>query len=144
MIRTPVMAIMILLLLAMIAGLAGNFYLSNQGTHVQSSYLAYANQIKTLSQEVAKHAVSASRGEAGAFPLLNASKNNLDSVSADLNDGDPRANLPPSPAGSTAQLNRVRSLWSEMKVNVDIITAQQDSIVVLRDISVDLSDEPSY
>lgn len=125
MMRNPVVAVMVILLLVMIAGLAGNFYLAGQSSQQQNLYLGAANQIKILSQQVANHSVSASSGEMSAFAALSESSNQLDRAIASL--------------PGSSELRAVSAQWNDMKTNVDIIVGHQNEVLVLRDISGDLA-----
>jgi twitching motility protein PilJ len=125
MIRNPMVVTMLVLLLVMVAGLGGNFYMADQATQQQNQYMETASQIKTLSQEVAKHSVSASSGEMSAFSGLSSSSSQLDGAIASL--------------PSSSELGQVSALWADMKSNVDIIAGQQKEVIVLRDISADLA-----
>ena len=129
-IRSPLIAIMVVLLLVLMIGLVGNFFLAGQATQQQALVSGYANEVKVLSQEVAKHSVSASSGEINAFSLLGDSKNQLDNMIANLNGID---------SSTSDELNQVGSLWNGMKTNVDIILDYQSGVLVLRDISSDLA-----
>jgi len=125
MMRSPLVAIMIVLLFVMIAGLVGNFYFASQVSQQQSLFRANAYEIKMLSQQVARDSVSASSGEMSAFVELVESSNQLAKAIR---------NMP-----SSSELDKVRSLWMDMKSNVDIVAGYQNELVVLRDTSSDLA-----
>ena len=56
--QNPVIAIMVVVLFVLIGGFAGNYYFINQDSRQTSGYLGYANKLKVLSQEIAKHAIA--------------------------------------------------------------------------------------
>ncbi len=138
MFRNPVIAIMVILLVVLIAGFAGNYYLVEQDTRRTGAYLLYTNEIKVLSQEIAKHSVSAANGNVAVFPLLAEARNRFDTAIGYLRGGNPVAGLPASPAASQAQLSKLASLWSEMKSAVDVILGNQEALLGLRDVTSDL------
>ncbi|MBQ74341.1 MAG: chemotaxis protein [Gammaproteobacteria bacterium] len=137
--KNPVIPIMVVVLLALIAGFAGNYYFVRQDSVQLSGYLGYANKLKVLSQEIAKHALSASQGNAAIYPTLTESKNQFDSELGFLRNGNPVANLPASDAASQGQLRDIATLWGDIKANVDVILANKEALMYLRDISADLS-----
>ncbi len=137
--RNPLIAIMVVLLLVSIAGFAGNYYFANQNAGQKSGYLRYANELKVLSQEIAKHSVSAAQGDVAIFPVLAQTKNKFEKNLNSLKNGDPVQGLPPSPVAAQDQLNKISSLWEDMKRDVDLILSNQDAVMYLRDMSADLT-----
>ena len=137
--QNPVVAIMVVVLFVLTAGFAGNYYLISQDSQQTSGYLGYANNLKVLSQEIAKHAVSASQGNVANYPALTESKNQFDTELGFLRNGSPVTNLPASSARSQVQLREITDVWGKVKTNVNVILENQESVMYLRDISVDLS-----
>ena len=95
--QNPVIAIMVVVLFILTAGFASNYYLINQDSQQTSGYLGYANKLKVLSQEIAKHAVSVSQGNVANYPALAESKDQFDTELGFLRNGNPVTNLPASP-----------------------------------------------
>jgi twitching motility protein PilJ len=137
--RNPLITTMVLLLFVMIAGIAGSYYLANQDAKRKSGYLGYANELKVLSQEIAKHASKVTHGNPAVFPLLTESKDQFDENLGYLKNGNPATKLPPSDSDSQSQLNKIASLWSDMKRQVDVIVSNQEASLYLRDLSADLA-----
>jgi len=137
--QNPVIAMMVVVLFILTAGFVSNYYLIHQDSQQTSDYLGYANKLKVLSQEIAKHAVSASQGNVANYPALTESKNQFDTELGFLRNGNPVTNLPASSARSQILLDEITALWGEMKTNVDILLANQEAVIYLRDISADLS-----
>lgn len=130
---------MVILLCVMITGFAGRYFLVNLETQRKGYYIGYANQLKVLSQEIAKHAASAALGNIAIFPLLTDAKDQFEFKLAYLKKGNSAISLPPSPAASLEELNKISALWVEMTTYIDLILKNQEALVHLRDISADLS-----
>ncbi len=137
--RNPLIAIMVLLLFVMIAGFAGNYYLVNQDTQRKSAYLGYANQLKVLSQEIAKHAAKAAQGNPAIFPMLIQAKNQFETNLGYLRNGNPQVRLPASDASSQDQLTKITALWGDLKMQIDLVVSNQDAGSYLKDITADLA-----
>lgn len=137
--RNPLIAIMAMFLFVIIAGFAANFHFVNQDAQRKGDYLGYANELKALSQEIAKHAANAAQGNITNSPVLTEARNQFNTNLGYLRNGNPNANLPPSAAASQGQLNKITKLWAEMKANIDLILDNQEASAYLRDVSADLA-----
>jgi hypothetical protein len=73
-IRNPLIATMVILLIVMIASFASNYYFINQESLRKSSYLGYSSELKVLSHEIAKHSASASHGNIDSLDILNTAR----------------------------------------------------------------------
>ena len=137
--QNPVIAIMFVILFILTAGFAANYYFINRDSQQTSGYLGYANQLKVLSQEITKHALSASQGYVGIAEDLMQSKRQFDIELGFLRDGNLVADLPASSPRSQNLLSKISDVWDDMKTNVDVILANQEAVMSLRDLSADLS-----
>ena len=138
-IRNPLIATMVILLIVMITGFSTNYYFINQEAQRKSSYLGYTSELKVLSQEIAKHAASASQGNIDSLPVLTTAQSKFDTNLGYLINGNPLVNLPPSDRDSQNELGKVAILWVEMKANVEMILANRKVLTYLQDNYADLS-----
>ena len=127
-------------LVALLVGGAGvNYYLVAKEARTTSAYLGYANELRTLSQEVAKNSKAAAQGQTAIFGVLAENRSNIDAILGYLINGNQMLDLPASPAAIKTQLDRASALWSETRKQIDVILNNRDAIVSLRDISGDLA-----
>jgi twitching motility protein PilJ len=138
-IRNPLIATMVILLIVMITGFSSNYYFINQEAQRKSSYIGYASELKVLSQEIAKHAARSSQGNIDSLPVLTRAKGEFDTNLGYLVNGNPIINLPPSDRDSQNRLRKITSLWVEMKANVDMILANRKVLTYLQNNYTDLS-----
>ena len=124
---------MIALLLLLIMGFVGNSYLNNIGSGARVSHVEHANQLKVISQEIAKHAVSASQGNANGFGSLANQKSEFESHLNALKNGG--ANAPSAPAAAQARVSEVSDLWEDMSAQVDVILTNRDALIYLKETS---------
>ncbi len=137
--KKPLIAGLIVILVVLIAGFGGNFYMGQQSAYRSGIYLELSNNLKVISQEIAKNAATAVQGQLAIFPVLAGNKDAFDSHLGQLLRGDPVRNLPASNSAAQAELAKIESLWSEAKVRVDVILANRDALVYLRDVGGDLA-----
>jgi len=138
-IRNPLIATMVILLIVMITGFSSNYYFINQQAQRKSSYVGYTSELKALSQEIAKHAASASQGNIDSLSALTKAKGEFDTNLGYLVNGNPLVNLPPSDRDSQNQLTKVTNFWVGMKANVNMIMANRKVLTHLQDNYTDLS-----
>jgi twitching motility protein PilJ len=137
-IKNPVIAGLVALLILLVAGFGANFYFVNGESQRSDGYLRYANELKVLSQQVAKNGTAASAGQMDAYDALSTNKNRLDTNFGYLRDGNPLEGLPASIDAAKSALETVQAQWDTVKVQVDIILGNRESMVYLRDLSSDL------
>ena len=76
--RSPLISVLAFILVLLVGGFAANFYLVNANISRRDTYLQYANQLKVLSQQIAKDATAAAEGQKGAFDVLAGSRTQFD------------------------------------------------------------------
>lgn len=138
-IKNPTIASLVLVLALLIAGYAANFYFVNRDSQRVDAYLRYAAELKVISQEVAKNAAAAASGQTEAFDALSRNRNRFDTNFGYLRDGNPLAGVPASPGAASTSLSGINTLWEEARSNIDVILANREAMVYLRDVSGDLS-----
>jgi len=138
-IRSPLIVTMVILLILMITGFAGNYYFINQGAQRMGNYLGYTGQLKVLSQEIAKQATSVAHGNIEGLSVLTNAIGQFETNLGYLRNGSPLVNMPPSGRESQVQLKKVVSLWAEMKADVELILGNREALVYLQDNSTDLA-----
>lgn len=138
-IRSPLIVTMVILLILMITGFAGNYYFINQGAQRTGNYLGYTGQLKVLSQEIAKQATSVAHGNIEGLSVLTKAIGQFETNLGYLINGSPLVNMPPSGRESQVQLKKVIRLWSEMKDDVELILGNREALVYLQDNSTDLA-----
>ncbi len=92
-------------------------------------YIIRSEEQRVVSQEIAKSALSAAAGSKEAFTQLRESRDKFERLMAELKQGDPTVNLPPSPAPVAAQLRAVENAWLELRQNADDILSNRDAIL---------------
>ena len=137
--RNPLIAVLVLLLFVAIAGFAANFFLVNQDTQRKNEYIGTANQLKALSQEIARHAAGASAGNVALFPMLGDAKNAFETNLGYLENGNPLTGLPATSGSADQPLTILSGLWQGTGTQVDMILANQEAIARLRDIAADMT-----
>ena len=133
-----VLAGMVALLVLLILGFAGNFYLQNSGGS-QNGHIEHANELKVISQKIAKHTASAALGNTSVFRALTDDRADFESHLNMLRNGDPGSGLAPAPAGAGASLNQISSLWSDLVARVEVIVNNQDALSYLKETSADMN-----
>ncbi|MCB1645336.1 MAG: type IV pili methyl-accepting chemotaxis transducer N-terminal domain-containing protein [Pseudomonadales bacterium] len=137
--RDPKISGMVVLLLLLVAGYVANYFFVSQDATRSAAYLRQANNLKVLSQEIAKNSSEAAGGQVQIFPLLMENRSQFDDYLGYLKNGNLTSGLPASPEAQQSILNRVTSLWSETRTNIDVILGNRDALVSIRDMSGDLA-----
>ncbi|MCB1691602.1 MAG: type IV pili methyl-accepting chemotaxis transducer N-terminal domain-containing protein [Pseudomonadales bacterium] len=138
-IKNPTIVVLVIVLALLIAGYAANFYFVNRDSQRVDAYVHYASELKVLSQEVAKNAAAAMDGQTDAFDALAKNRNRFDTNLGYLKDGNPVAGVPASPDSTKSRLQAISGNWNDMRQSVDIVLANKDATLYLRDSSSDLS-----
>ncbi len=138
-IRKPIISGLCVVLVLLIAGFAGNFYLGQQAAAQNAAYLEITHNLKTLSQGIAKNAMAAASGQLGLFPVLTEQKSEFDSQLGYIRDGSPVKGLPGATGNARSEVGKIAQLWSSTRVQLETIVNNRDSIVYLQDISGDLA-----
>ncbi|HAK53197.1 MAG TPA: chemotaxis protein [Gammaproteobacteria bacterium] len=137
--RNPIIAGLVLVLIGLIVAFAVNYALVQQNMDRTSAYLSYGNQLKSLSQEVSKHAINAAAGNVSSLSSLAESSSQFQAHLGYLRNGNPGIGLPASSDAAKSKLNQINSHWEETNSYVDLISGNQDAILQLKDISAVLA-----
>lgn len=137
--KNPVILGLVLVLVLLVGGFAANFYFAQQGSERSGAYLRHANDLKVLSQQIAKNAASAAGGQADAFEQLSTNSSRFDTNLGYLQNGNPGTSLPASPDTARSALSSVSSLWDQTRENIDVVVGNREAMVYLRDMSSDLA-----
>ena len=137
--RNPIIAGMVVVLIILLAAFATNYYLVQQNLHRTNAYMSYTNELKVLSQEVSKQAVMAANGNVAVLSALADSSARFDLHLGYLTNGNPALGLPPSTGAAKTRLEQLRSIWGESKSYVDLIAGNQSALMQMKDMSAVIS-----
>ncbi|MBV1876471.1 MAG: methyl-accepting chemotaxis protein [Pseudomonadales bacterium] len=137
--KKPAIAFLVVALVLCMAGFGGAYYLSYKNAQKVHSYLHYASQLNSLSQQIAKNAAAAADGQLVVFPLLNENQRTFSTYLRYLKDGNPRQGLPASDASAQVLIAKISALWTPANTQIDIILSNRDSLEALRDNTGDLT-----
>lgn len=138
-IKSPVIAVLVVVLVLLVAGFAANFYFVNGNSGRKDSYLRYVNQLKVLSQQIAKNSAAAVQGQNNAFALLASNRADFETDLDYLRNGNPAAGLPPSPPPAQDTLARLGTLWKDTHNQVQTILSDKNAVLSLGQLSGDLA-----
>ena len=137
--KNPKITLMIAVLVALVAGYVGNYYLVARDVQKSASYQRHVNQLQVLSQEIANHGGQAADGKAGAFFLLTADIKAFDQSLGTLKNGDSSTGLPPSPEFMRPQLHSVSQLWVDTRGQLEQILNIREWLMGMPDIAADMA-----
>jgi twitching motility protein PilJ len=123
-----VLAVLVVVMLALALAV---FIHTAQRDVYDESYLLRSTEQRFLSQQIAKFALAAAKGETPAFESLNKSKQRFEELLKELENGTADNSLPPSPAEAQAALDGVKNSWSKLRVGTEEILANRDSILAI-------------
>ncbi len=112
-------------LLASVLLMGGSYYIVAQK---ESSDVAFINRIgdqRVLSQEIAKFATQAARGDLDAFPQLTKVRNQFDDTI--------RWQSSRTPEEVTDKLNELNQAWAKYRKDIDIILKNRDVVTTMRE-----------
>jgi twitching motility protein PilJ len=136
---TPVILAMLVLFIVLVGAAGANLYLASEDSKITNVYLGYANELNTLSQEIAKNSEAAAQGQVAIFGVLAENKSAFDATLGYLTNGNQMTGLPAPPDSTKTQLDRAIALWSETRITLNGILNNRDALVSLRDIAGDLA-----
>ena len=136
---TPTILGLVILAAVLAGGASVNYYLAAKETRMTSAYTGYANELQTLSQEIAKNSKAATQGQIAIFDALTENRSNFDAILGYLINGNQIMSLPASPEDTKTELDRASALWDETRTQIDDILNNRDAMVSLRDIAGDLA-----
>jgi len=137
--RKPLIAGLMLFSILMVLGFVANAVVSQQDARHTKMYQSYTSNLQVLSQEIAKNANMVSEGQMAMFPMLAEGRTAFDNNLAYLRDGQPASGLPASSAAPQAILRPMSTLWAASKTNIDLVLANREALILLKDISGDLA-----
>ena len=137
--KNPKITLMIAVLVALVGGYVGNYYLVERDVQKSASYQRHVNQLQVLSQEIANHGGQAADGKAGAFFLLTADIKAFDQSLGYLKNGDSSTGLPPSPEFMRPQLHSVSQLWVDTRRQLEQILSIREWLMGMPDIAGDMA-----
>ncbi|MEW6353380.1 MAG: methyl-accepting chemotaxis protein [Pseudomonadota bacterium] len=122
--RDKELVLLIGLLVTFIVLLAFNFgYVNIQAAH-DRQYVNLGGELRVLSQRIVKEADAAIAGTA-SFAQLQQVRDQFEQILRALKNGDPKTNLPPSPAEVAAPLKTVQDRWAKLRDNADVILGNE-------------------
>lgn len=137
--KSPVIGALVAVLAVLVGGYGANFYFMDRDSARVENYVRYGNQLKVLSQQIAKNAMAATQGQVEAFDVLAKNRSQFETNLGYLKEGNPAAALPPSPSVARSDLNKINELWANARGKVDIILSNREATTYLRDMSSDLA-----
>jgi len=136
---SPAQALLFMLLVALLALVAYNFFLLNQRNQQQTEYLALTTDIQVQAQRLAKAAGESAVGNFDAFDELRETRSIIDSAINTLRNGDPESRLPASPAEVNDELATLEEIWSQIDDFAARILDRTDLVLDLADSAVTFS-----
>ncbi|HMA97895.1 MAG TPA: methyl-accepting chemotaxis protein [Wenzhouxiangella sp.] len=122
-----------ILLAALLAGVAGNFYLLNESARQEADYLALTTAIQVRSQQLARTASEAAQGDINALDDLANLRAEIDRSVTTLREGDPARALPPSPPAVNGSLATLEEIWQRINGDAAQLIERADLLVGLAD-----------
>ena len=134
---SPLQGLLFVLLAALLAGVAYNFYLLNERNRQETEYLALTTAIQVQAQQLARTTRQSAQGEVGALRDLTELRNRMDRAVTALRRGEPDLNLPPSPDRVNASLASMEEIWNRIRSNTGELIDRADQLVALADAADD-------
>lgn len=116
------------LALILLFTVGGFITLINHDAANDREYLAYASDLKVLSQEISKNATEAAAGKDDAFALLQQSRDEFQRRWDAILAGNPETGLPPVNR-NVVDPEPLERVWLRVRVNADQILASQQTIL---------------
>ncbi len=126
--------LVIVAVLAMVA----SFWIVNFYAAYDREYISRGEQIRVLSQSIAKNASEAANGKTDAFALLQDAYSELIEHLDMLRDGNPATGLPPTELSSepaAAALEKMIRPWNEVRENVEAILGRREMVVTVNQLA---------
>jgi len=134
---SPVIILLGAVIVVAILALVYVLYKVNLDADTDKTHIAYASDLRVLSQEIAKYASEAADGDSAAFAQLNRAKDEYQQIWTYLEQGNAALNVPPAEATVMSDLS---TAWSETEVNAAAILALKDTVLGLHQVASTLSD----
>ncbi len=137
--RSPILALLVVLLFLSVVGFAANSYLVAKYSKQDEAFLEYANQLIVLSGEIAKNASKVLDGGDAVFVTLANSSKELDEDLRYLKSGNPTRSLPAPSLMAIGDLNNMTMSWEKMKSEVEFLQTRRGAVASLREAISDLT-----
>jgi len=99
-----------------------------------------AEELRVLSQQLAKNSSEAARGNEAAFTQLEQVRNQFEGLFNTLVSGEPRTGLPAAAAEiQKKEIAPAKQLWEEVKANTDTILKARETVLDLHGVAADLA-----
>lgn len=128
-------ALALLLLVAVVGFIA----IINVNSEHDRQYLAYASDLKVLSQEISKNATEAAAGKDEAFALLQQSRDQFQSSWDAILNGNPETGLPPVNR-AVVDPEPLERVWLRVRVNADQILESRQTILNIHNLARTMSE----
>ncbi|MDX1635555.1 MAG: methyl-accepting chemotaxis protein, partial [Marinobacter sp.] len=112
-------------------------FIINRDSQNDQEYIANANELRVLSQEIAKNATEAAGGTAEAFEQLRRSTSEFSVLWGNLINGNPETGLPPS---ELAQQSPVGQTWDAVRDNAESIISSREAVLGLHSVAQTLNE----
>ncbi|WP_166256769.1 methyl-accepting chemotaxis protein [Marinobacter salicampi] len=112
-------------------------FIVNRDSQNDQEYIAHANELRVLSQEIAKNATEAAGGTAEAFDQLRRSRDEFSQLWGYLIRGDASTGLPPS---DLAAQSPVQNTWDSVRANADSIISTREAVLGLHAVAQTLNE----
>ncbi len=133
---------MILLVLALLAGMGGfayNLWQMNMSATWDDQYRSAASGLRVTSQQINVSAREAFSGNEEAFAALETYRQQFPRQLDTLRNGDPALGLPAPGSSMNVYLTRIDADWSKISAGADAILTAQQRILFIRDVSNNLN-----
>jgi len=136
---TPILLVALLIVVVGTVGLASVVSTNDKNAKQR---IKYVDDLRVLSQEVAKNASEAAIGETGAFPLLGTARNEFDLNWSFIRSGNRSIDFPgyDKIKARGVKVDSIETLWNTVRINADSIIDSETTILQITMSAEDLSD----
>ncbi|WP_404365857.1 methyl-accepting chemotaxis protein [Marinobacter sp.] len=128
---------LIVALIALTILLVVVLFIINRDSQNDQEYIAHSNELRVLSQEIAKNASEAAGGTAEAFDQLRRSRDEFSQLWGYLITGNPDTGLPPS---ELAARSPVQQTWDQVRDNAESILSSREAVLGLHSVAQTLNE----
>lgn len=125
--------------LVLLAAVVGLIAVINTNSEHDRQYLAYASDLRVLSQEISKNATEAAAGKNEAFALLQESRDQFQSSWDAILNGNPATGLPPVNR-AVVDPDALERVWLRVRVNADQILESRQTILNIHNLARTMSE----
>ena len=112
-------------------------FIINKNSQNDQEYIAHTNELRVLSQEIAKNATEAADGTADAFDQLKRARNEFSRLWGYVINGNPDTGLPPSELAADSP---VQKTWDTVRENADSIVSTREAVLNLHKVAQTLNE----